>query len=394
MTSKLDLLVKGGRVLDPAEGIDEQLDIVVSRGRIESIGEDLEQRLSSQGFRQVIDAKGGLVVPGLIDIHAHVYTGVCPLTVLTDEVASRNGVTTMVSAGDAGANTIEGFRQLIVNGSRTRVLAFLHISTTGLATFPVGEALHMDLLDVEAAEVAISRFPEIIVGLKVRQGGPEVTGSNGLEPLRRAIAAGEAFGLPVMVHITGSEAPIGELLSMLSEGDIVTHCFTGSPNGLRQDGKIADAARAARERGVLFDVGHGAGSFDFQVAEAAARVGFWPDTISTDIHSISAPKVTGLPAVMSKLLAVGMPLRDVISAATINAARAIGRADSLGSLREGAVADIAVLDLQTGPVEFSDTFGHQRTGKKRLSARHTIRAGVVWGAPAHPGTGVAVLTDE
>jgi dihydroorotase len=145
---------------------------------------------------------------------------------------------------------------------------------------------------------------------------------------------------------------------------------------------------------VLFDVGHGAGSFDFEVAEAAARVGFWPDTISTDIHSISAPKVTGLPAVMSKLLAVGMPLRDVISSATINAARAIGRADSLGSLREGGVADIAVLDLQTGPVEFSDTFGHHRTGKKRLSARYTIRGGVVWGAPAHPGTGLAVLTDD
>jgi dihydroorotase len=394
MASKLDLLVKGGRVLDPGEGIDEPLDIVVRRGRIESIGEDLEQRFASQGFRQVIDAKGGLVVPGLIDLHAHVYTGVCPLTVLADEVASRSGVTTMVSAGDAGANTIEGFRQTIVNGSRTRILAFLHISATGLATFPVGEALQLDLLDVEAAEAAIYRFPEIIVGLKVRQGGPEVTGSNGLEPLRRAIAAGEAFGLPVMVHITGSEAPIGELLSMLSKGDILTHCFTGTPNGLRQDGKIADVALAARERGVLFDVGHGAGSFDFEVAEAAARVGFWPDTISTDIHSISAPKVTGLPDVMSKLLAVGMPLNDVISAATINPARAIGRAGSLGSLREGLTADLAVLDVHTGPVEFFDTFGHQRTGKKRLSARHTIRGGVVWGAPAHPGTGVAVLSDD
>ncbi|MDQ6885641.1 MAG: amidohydrolase family protein, partial [Candidatus Dormibacteraeota bacterium] len=337
MTAKLDLLVKGGRVIDPANGTDEVLDIAVRRGRITAVGEGLEQRLSTPGFRQVIDATGGLVVPGLIDIHTHVYTGVCPLTVLADEVASRSGVTTMVSAGDAGANTIEGFRQLIVNQSRTRVLALLHISTTGLATFPVGESIQMDLLDVEAAEVAISRFPEMIVGLKVRQGGPGVTGSNGLEPLRRAIAVGIASGLPVMVHITDFEAPIGDLLSMLSEGDIVTHCFTGSPNGLRQDGEIAPAARAARERGVLFDVGHGAGSFDFEVAEAAARVGFWPDTISTDIHSMSAAKVTGLPDVMSKLLAVGMPLENVIAAATNNAARAIGLADSLGTLREGAV---------------------------------------------------------
>ncbi|MDQ6719583.1 MAG: amidohydrolase family protein, partial [Candidatus Dormibacteraeota bacterium] len=224
------------------------------------------------------------------------------------------------------------------------------------------------------------------------QGGPGVTGSNGLEPLRRAIAVGIASGLPVMVHITDFEAPIGDLLSMLSEGDIVTHCFTGSANGLRQNGEIAPAARAARERGVLFDVGHGAGSFDFEVAEAGARVGFWPDTISTDIHSMSAPKVTGLPDVMSKLLAVGMPLEDVIAAATNNAARAIGLADSLGTLREGAVADIAVLDLQAGPVEFADTFGHHRTGQQRLIARHTIRAGTVWGAPTHPGTGVALIT--
>lgn len=393
MTSKLDLLVKGGRVIDPAHGIDEALDILVSRGRIASVGKELEQRFSSQGIRQVIDAKGGLVVPGLIDIHTHVYTGVCPLTVLADEVASRSGVTTMVSAGDAGAHTIEGFRQLIVNGSRTRVLAFLHISTTGLASFPVGESLELDSLDVEAAEVALSRFPDLVVGLKVRQGGVGVTGANGLEPLRRATTVARMFGLPVMVHITESDAPIADLLSILSGGDIVTHCFTGSSNGLRHAGKIADAARAARERGVLFDVGHGAGSFDFEVAEEAARLGFWPDTISTDIHSISAPRVKDLPSVMSKLLAVGMPLKDVISATTNRAARAIGRVGALGSLRVGAVADIAVLDLQAGPVEFADTFRHQRMGQERLSARYTIRAGVVWGAPAHPGTGVAVLTE-
>lgn len=393
MTTKLDLLVKGGRVIDPGQEIDDQLDIAVRAGRIVSMGQNLERQFSSSGFRQVIDAGGALVVPGLVDIHTHVYTGVCPLTVQADEVASRSGVTTMVSAGDAGANTIEGFRQLIVNQSRTRILALLHISMVGLAPFPVGESLELALHDVDAAEAAVYRFRDLIVGLKVRQSGPTVTGANGLEPLRRAIAVGDATGMPVMVHITDSDAPIGELLSLLRKGDIVTHCFTGSENGLRQGGAIADAARAARERGVLFDVGHGAGSFDFEVAEAAARAGFWPDTISTDLHSLSAPNAKSLPTVMSKLMSVGMPLTDVISAATTRAARAIGRSDKIGSLQVGAVADIAVLDQTSEPIEFADTFGHQRTANGQLHARHTIRAGLVWGAPTHPGIGVAALTE-
>jgi dihydroorotase len=393
MTAQLDLLVKGGRVIDPAQAIDEQLDIAVRAGRIESMGRNLEQQFSSSGVRQVVDASGALVVAGLVDIHTHVYTGVCPLTVQADEVASRSGVTTMVSAGDAGANTIEGFRQLIVNQSRTRVLALLHISLIGLAPFPVGESLELALHDGDAAEAAVSRFPEIIVGLKVRQSGPKVTGANGLEPLRRAVTAGNAAGVPVMVHITDSDAPIGELLSLLRKGDIVTHCFTGSENGLREGATIAEAARAARNRGVLFDVGHGAGSFDFEVADAAGRADFWPDTISTDLHSLSAPMAKDLPTVMSKMMAVGMPLKEVISAATSRAARAIGRGDKLGSLQVGAVADIAVLDQTAETIDFADTFGHQRTANGQLKARYTIRAGLVWGAPTHPGTGVAVFTE-
>jgi len=389
----IDLLVKGGRVIDPAQDIDEQLDIAVRAGHIVSIGRSLEGQLSSSAIRQTVDATGALVVPGLVDIHTHVYTGVCPLTIPADEVASRSGVTTMVSAGDAGANTIEGFRQLIVNQSRTRILTLLHISMVGLAPFPVGESLELALHDVDAAEAAVSRFRDMIVGLKVRQSGPSVTGANGLEPLRRAIAVGKATGLPVMVHITDSDAPIGELLSLLRKGDIVTHCFTGSENGLREGGTITGAARSARERGVVFDVGHGAGSFDFEVAEAAGRVDFWPDTISTDLHSLSASTAKSLPTVMSKLMAVGMPLKEVISAATSRAVRAIGRGDKLGRLQVGSVADIAVLDQTSEPIEFHDTFGHRRTGNGQLKARHTIRAGRVWGVPTHPGAGVAVFSE-
>ena len=385
---KLDLIIKGGHVVDPAQGIDQRMDVGIGGGRIVALEKDIER----SGARSV-DATGGYVVPGLIDIHAHIYTGVCPLTVAADEMCATNGVTTIVSAGDAGANTVEGFRQLIFNGSRTRVLAFLHISTIGLATFPVGESIEIGLLDTAAAEVAIARFPDMIVGLKVRQGGPAITGDNGLEPLKRAVGVGRSLGLPVMVHITDSDRPIAELLALLGSGDIVTHCFTGSANGLRQDSQLVDAAREARDRGVLFDVGHGAGSFDFDVAEAAGLVGFWPDTISTDLHSISAAKAKSLPEVMAKMLAVGMPFNDVIAAVTSRAARAIGRGERLGSLRIGSVADVAVLDRRRERTEFADTFGNERTAAETLSARHTIRAGAVWGVPAHPGTGIAVIAD-
>ena len=390
---ELDLLVRGGRVVDPGTGTDAKLDIGVRLGRIQAVGINLEDRTANRQAMRVVDATGALVVPGLVDIHAHVYTGVSPLTVPADEVASRSGVTTIVSAGDAGANTIEGFRDLIVNRSRTRVLALLHISTVGLAPFPVGEAVEPALLDPEAAERAIGRFPDMIVGLKVRQGGPAVTGANGLEPLRRAVSVGQKLQLPVMVHITGSEDPLEAVLDLLSRGDIVTHCFTGTANGLVEEGRLVEAAEEARRRGILFDVAHGAGSFDFEVAEAAARAGFWPDTISTDLHSISAENAKSLPYVMSKMLAVGMPVEEIIAAVTSRAANAIGRTGQMGSLAVGAVADIAVLDIKDDPVEFTDTFGRRRSADRQFAVRQTIRAGIVWGSPSHPGVGTSVLAE-
>jgi dihydroorotase len=386
---KLDLIIKGGRVLDPGQRLDRVLDVGVFRGRIAVLDSDLE-RQATDSRPKVLDASGALVTPGLIDIHAHVYTGVCPLTVPADEMCGPAGVTTVVSAGDAGANTVEGFRQLIVNQSRTRVLCFLHISSIGLATFPVGESILPGLLDVGAAETAISLFSDLVVGIKVRQGGAGVTGDNGLEPLRRALAVGESTARPVMVHITDSEAPIAELLALLRPGDIVTHCFTGTAHSILEIGGL-EAAQEARARGVTFDVGHGAGSFDFEAAELAGKKGFWPDTISTDLHSISAPMAQSLPAVMSKMLAIGMPLTGVIAATTTTAARVLHREETLGSLQVGRVADVSVLDLEQIDTEYRDTSGHVRHSRHRLGCRATVRAGVVWGVPTHPGVGVAVL---
>jgi dihydroorotase len=397
MTTAFDLVVVGGRVLDPAQGLDSRMDIGVRFGRIEAIAPDLGAQINPTPDPDhpgtiVIDAKGAIVVPGLIDVHAHVYTGVCPLTVGADESSSRSGVTTVVSAGDPGAHTIEGFRQLIVGPSRTRVLAFLHISRIGMAGYPEPESAALGHLDVDAAIRAVHRFRDVIVGIKVREGGPDVIGANGLEPLIRARIVADAISLPIMVHITDSPAPLAKVLELLRPGDIVTHCFTGSPNGLLAGSKVVGAAIDARAAGIKFDVGHGAGSFDFEVAERALEAGFPPDTISTDLHSLSAPAMArDLPWTMSKLLAVGMPLPAVIAAATHAAASALRRETSLGSLAVGRVADIAVLEANSGSVTFPDTFGHQRIGELQLRARATIRAGIPWGPPySHPGRKVVM----
>ena len=265
-------------------------------------------------------------------MHAHVYTGVCPLTVPADETSSRSGVTTIVSAGDAGAHTIEGFRHLIVNASRTRVLAFVHISTIGLAGWPEGESVDLAYLNVEKAVRAAIENADIVVGIKVREQG-FIVGDNGLEPVRRAVEAGERTGLPVMVHIGGAPAPLAEIFEILRPGDIVTHCYTPAGNGLVENSRLIDAAGPARAKGIIFDSGHGFGSFDYATAEVAFEAGFWPDTISTDLHSLSASGPVGdLATTMSKFLNLGMPLQEVIRAATSRPAEVIQRQDTIGAL--------------------------------------------------------------
>jgi dihydroorotase len=394
LLSAPDLLITGGRVIDPATGRDETTDVAVRNGRITAIGPGLaaQARPPRADYpphpgTQFIDATGLIVVPGLIDLHTHVFTGVCPLTVPADETSMGSGVTTVVSAGDAGANTIEGFRHLAVHTSRTRVLAFLHISSIGLAGWPLGEAVDLDFLDVEAAARAAELHSDIVVGVKVRHTAPLIVGSHGLEPLRRARQVAARLDIPVMVHIGAAPAPLAELLAELAPGDIVTHCYTGSGNGLVEGGRVIREAYLARERGVLFDVGHGFGSFDYDVAIPAANEGFWPDCISTDLHSLSAEgPATDLPTTMSKLLNLGMDLFDVIAAVTSAPAAAIGRSEQIGSLRVSGCADIAVLEVVEGDHVFSDAFGHSARGANRIRARHTVRGGIPWRGPLpHPG---------
>jgi dihydroorotase len=389
----LDLLVRNGRVIDPASGVDEQLDVGVKYGRIVAIEPDLGAAVRSPVADYppdlgtvVIDAAGKIVTPGLIDMHAHVYTGVCPLTVPADETSSRSGVTTIVSAGDAGAHTIEGFRHLVVNASRTRVFAFIHISTIGLAGWPEGEAVDLAYLDVDKAVRAAIENADIVIGIKVREQG-FIVGENGLEPIRRAVEAGERTGLPVMVHIGGAPAPLAEIFDLLRPGDIITHCYTPAGNGLVEGTQLINEAGSARAKGIIFDSGHGFGSFDYATAEVAFEAGFWPDTISTDLHSLSASGPVGdLATTMSKFLNLGMPMNEVIRAATSRPAEVIQRSDTIGSVRVGDVADLTVLDLVAGDFEFADSSGATRSASQRLLVANTIRAGIPWGAPLpHPG---------
>ncbi len=403
-----DLVVRGGRVFDPAAGFDRVLDVGIRYGRIVAIEPDLSDRIAERRMQMpldlgtaVIDATDRIVAPGFIDLHTHVYVGVAGLTVPADESSSTSGVTTCVSAGDAGAHTIEGFRRLAVEASRTRVLAFLHVSTVGLAPWPAGEATDLDLLDVAAGIRAARQNPDIVVGVKVRMTQPQVIRDHDLEPLRRAIAIAEGAGIPVIMHIGFCPRPIGELLELMRPGDIVTHCFTGSDNTLAEDGKLGRGVHEARERGILFDVGHGSGSFSYRVADIAIREGFWPDTISTDIHSLSANgPVYDLPNTMSKFLALGMPLADVVASVTSRAASAIGRQATLGSLAVGRTADLAVFSIEEGQFTFRDSgaqlsgSGIERTATSRIRVHHTIRAGIPWGLPwPHPGRGVGVAPD-
>ena len=417
-----DVLLRGGEVLDTSQALRGPRDVAFAWGRVAAL--EPAGTIDADTARVVVDATGKLVVPGLIDLHTHVYVGGSELVVPADEVCPASGCTTVVDAGTAGGNTLLGLRLLAQRHLRTRVYAFVHISSIGLAGHPHGESRDLVYLDPELAARSVLSHRGFVLGVKVRQ-TESLVGTNGLEPLRRAVAAAEraeramqaeaarpvplyaqpghpaaappsrASGhVPVMVHIGGAPAPLREVLALLRPGDVVTHCFTGSGRGVVDDeGRLDGACREARERGVRFDVGHGAGSFSYQVARAAAAQESWPDTISTDLHSASAgAKAVDMPTTMSKFLNFGLPLEEVVARSTLAPARFINgalppfaREPLLGTLQAGAPGDAAILELQTGDFGFIDARGHAWTGPRRLAPVLTILGGRPWGRPyPHP----------
>jgi len=379
-SDQLDLLIRGGEVLDPGQRLRGRYDIGIRWGKIVRV----QAAIPVAQANHVIEASGNLVTPGLVDLHTHVYPLGSALGVPADELVPYTATTTYVSAGDAGANNFGAFKHYVMAAARSRLFAFLNISRIGLAGFPVGEALNIDYADVDAAAKCVAENSDVVLGIKVRI-SRNVVGSNQLEPLRRAIRAAEdaATGARVMCHIGDAPGDLSALLDLLRPGDILTHTYSGAGNNVVANGKVVPAALEAKRRGVLIDVGHGGGSFDYTVAEPAIEQGLIPDTISSDIHVLSgnSPGMPYLPWVMSKFLNLGFSLEQVVALTTASPARVIDRVDKLGSLQIGAPADVSVLELVEEPVEFVDTRNNRRKGTRWLKPLHTVRAGRPFGRP-------------
>ncbi len=379
---RFDLVIKGGEVLDPGRKLRARRDIGIRNAVIAALEPDIPDARA----KQLLDARGKLVLPGLIDMHAHVYPQVSALGLPADELVPYTATTTYVSAGDAGANTFSALKHYIAAQARSRIYAFVHISSIGLSGFPVGEMLNIDYADVDLAAKTLVENPELVLGIKVRE-TVEVVGANGLEPLKRAILACERSGVRgarVMCHIGNAPGELSALLDLLRPGDILTHAYSGAGNNTVRDGKVLAAAIAAKKRGVVIDVGHGGGSFDYTVAEPAIQQGFTPDTIGSDIHAVSGntPGMPYLPWVMSKFLNLGFSLEQVVAMATSAPAKIIGRLDKLGTLAVGAPADVSILELVEGPVDFVDTRKNARKGNRHLKPVATVRAGRPFGRPS------------
>lgn len=385
---KFDLVIRNANLMDPSQGLSGQRDIGIRFGLIEAI----EPTIAPDRAQRVMDAGGRLVTPGLIDLHCHTFPYGSAIGIPADELVAHQCTTTVVSAGDAGANNFAAFRRFIVPASRTRQFAFVHIAVAGLAGFPVPELFNIDYAQPEAAARAVAENADMVLGVKVRM-SENVIARHGLEPLRRAIKACELSGVPakIMCHIGGvsDRELMSQILDLFRPGDVLTHCFSGAPNNagmgtnIVQDGKLLPAALAAKRRGVIFDIGHGGGSFDYTIAEAAIAQGCLPDTISSDVHVFSgnSPGMPYLPWVMSKMIGLGFSLPEVISMATAAPARVIGRIPKHGTLQLGAPADLSIMELVEGPVDFVDTRNNQRQGKLHLRPIGTVVAGVPFGRP-------------
>jgi dihydroorotase len=373
-----DLILRGGRVIDPSQKLDAVTDVAFAQGKVARVGAGLKGDANTD----VRDVAGTIVTPGLIDLHTHVYWGGTSLGIDAEDFCRRSGVTTAVDTGSAGPGNFAGFRKHVIEPSEVRILAYLHVSFAGIYAFSprvmVGESEEIRLLaPTDAAEVANANR-DLIVGIKVRVGA-RASGRSGTVPLDVALQAAEEVGMPVMAHIDEPPPSYEEVIARLRPGDVLTHAFRPFPNApVTAQGTVKRAVIEARERGVLFDIGHGKGSFAFKTARAMLANGFWPDTISSDVHAlcINGPAFDQVTT-MSKFLCLGMPLNDVIAASTANAAFALKRPE-LGSLKPGCVGDATVLSVKEGRFDYVDVVGEHLTGERRIVSEGVVIAGRWW----------------
>ena len=376
---KYDLLLTGGDVLDPGAGLRGVMDIGIAGGKIIAVAPSLPVNEA----RQTISAKGRLVTPGLVDMHAHVFVNAHDMGGRTDSICQASGVTTLCDAGSAGSATFAGLRHLLDHEVRTRVRALVNLSAIGITgTSRGGELSHLPYADPEGCARTIIENPDLAFGVKLRF-GPGLVWEYSAEPVKLARKAADmAGGVPMMMHITNSPIPLPDLLEHMKPGDIVTHCYHGRAHGIMGNEKqfVLKEVVEAQRHGIIFDCAHGGNHFNFRMTERALDQGFMTDTISTDLTVTTATRgpVWDLPTTMTKLLHFGMPLDEVVRRATAVPAKIMGYEGTVGTLKPGANADISVFELRDDRFELRDSDGDTITARRRLLAQLTLKDGRVW----------------
>jgi dihydroorotase len=373
-----DLVLRGGRVVDPSQKLDAITDVAFSGGKVAAVG----NALKTDPGTDVRDVSGYIVTPGLIDLHTHVYWGGTSLGVDAEEFCRTSGVTTAIDTGSAGPGNFAGFRKHVIEPCQVRILAYLHVSHAGIFGFShrvmVGESEEIRLMNpIDAVQVADANR-DLIVGIKVRVGRTS-SGASGIVPLQIALEVANEVGMPLMCHIDHPPPTYEEVVSLLRPGDVLTHAFRPFPNApCTAQGTVKQVVLQARERGVLFDIGHGRGSFAFKTARAMLANGFYPDTISSDVHilCINGPAFDQVTT-MSKFLCMGMPFPDVVAASTVNAAMALRRHE-LGSLKPGSVGDATLLSIKEGKFDYEDVVGEHLIGDRRIISEGVVVGGRWW----------------
>ena len=373
-----ELVLKGGRVIDPSQNLDGIADVVFADGKVKAVGRDAAHGRDAE----IRDAKGLIVTPGLIDLHTHVYWGGTSLGVDAAALARQSGTTTFVDAGSAGPGNFHGFRRHVIEPSPVRILPYLNVSFAGIYAFSptvmVGECADLRLLDLRDCRKVAEVNRDIVVGIKVRVGN-KAGGNSGIAPLDMALEVAESLGLPVMCHLDFPPPSRLEVMSRMRKGDVLTHCFRPFPNSpVKPEGGVRDEILAARERGVIFDIGHGAGSFGFGTARAMLAAGFLPDVISSDVHTMSIDgPAFDLLHTLSKFMVMGVPLPQVIKSATSAAAAAISRPD-LGTFKPGSVGDATLISVEEREFTYHDVLSEPLKGNKKLKARGVVLGGKWW----------------
>jgi dihydroorotase len=382
MAEQYDLLLKGGTVIDPAQDLHQRCDVAFHNGHVAALAPDLPL----EAGREVIDVTGNLVTPGLIDVHGHFFYRGWPGAVDPDVACLPAGVTSAVDAGSTGWGNYPALRDYIIQPSHTRLYAFVHLCATGLTslTARIGELQDLAFAQVDQAIRCIADNPTHVLGVKVRIDHRATGEANALPALEMARQVADATHARMMVHVSNTPLPLVRIFDFMRPGDIATHILNGHAHGiLDNNGRIRPEVHEARARGILLDVGHAGVHFDLNVGRAAVAQEFWPDTLSTDIHTPPPDRVVyDLLGVMSTFLALEMPLAAVVSTVTDKAAAAIGQSGTLGTLRVGSAGDAAVLELQEGDFTFVDAAGHHIQAGQRLSALLTIKDGQRWRQPS------------